>query len=379
MILEVSLGLLASAVAVESAAQFSLRVRARKFRSAKRLPRGVRAEQGAPIPEALQQDWRARHERAKAAQDRYLLWNARVVTLLAVALLALFTSLVLFDPPPGWLKVLAVLLDLAAFVLVLHWRRAAGAEQSIWIAARIDAELVRHSHHLQMMVGADDVKPMIQRAHAAIDNALFNSVPIDVRALSADLARMQQERRARNHLWLVAEQPPLPSKAWLDYIEAWPKRQRAWFTASYERLHRHQHVRERMLGALYWSGAGIVAFKVLTLPLQPHAAAGAGMTLSSLASFAMVTITTLSATLLAYNANQNARSLFHLYSLQLVRLDDWLRQAGQAVAATDANRMLSSEERQRCANLAVELDGVMFEELLSWLHATAHDCIELAP
>lgn len=383
MLPEVIFGLLLAATVVEAAARFVLWQHDRGFVTSKGSSKhsrstGSQSQSGGTEVDTARAEWLELHERAKSSQRSYLLWTARTVSLMAVALLVLFISLVLFNSPPSWLKLLAVLLDTAAFALVLYWRGRALREQLIWIVSRVGSELIRHSRHLKTIVTQDDVEPLISLIQRVATEVLFQRGALDCTNLSEELERLQNLRVSRNQCAIGQAKAFLTSQQWHNYVDAWPKEQQRWFVKSYQRLDLQRHSRERWLMRLFWFGVVVAVVKMGTLWIDYDPNWGA-VSLASIASFAMVSVTTFTASLVAYTANRNSRSLLHLYALQQMRLKDWLSRAALPANFFAGNDLpLPEDLATRLSILAIELDKIMFEELRAWLHTTGLDSIELA-
>jgi hypothetical protein len=363
----------------------------------------------APRLERLRQPLQVLHEGANRLQRAYHLRVAGCVLSLALALAALGLGLTFGHDYPS-LKRYAAAVDVFALALALHQWWAARVANQDWILARTRTELLRQWTFLRTFLhpAGSDAGPAEAAFAAKADEIgahFAGSEPVGLWAWTWSALRPGHEHPARTlearvqRYWdgtraECAAMPPGAALAARDihlYLRRRPVRQLAWFRISRRRLQTSGKLREHWMARLFLIAFGLALAKAVLVVAQPpaggaaHAAASGGpgilpvATATSLLALLLLGVTTLSTALTSIYLSRNDRSLLHRYIAQERRIEDWLQDslktADGDAAAGPAPPGLA--ERFRTAMLGFE--DLMIDELVDWIHISAHDALELGP
>jgi hypothetical protein len=426
-------GLVAAIVlvaAAEALARTIVRLRARRFETEERgdlaTDRGLIADDFG-IPEVspsetttfrrlddLEQPLDARHEEANLVQGLYHTRVARCVSCLGLALAILGLSLTVFHGS-AWFEEFAAAAEVVALGLALyHWWSARNAN-GLWVATRTKVEFLRQWTFLQAFLatgGADGAGQASREAAAKaaeIDEALLSApshgwwqwIARLLRPPGASHLSKTLEERVQGHWDKVrAAYAAMPAAAGevarADlhlYLRRRPVRQLAWFGLAHKRLHRSSRLREDLMARLFLLSAGLAVGKLALVAWHGwgrssggavQAASGGGgvsfvdlPTAISLVALALLAATTVSAAAASIYLSRNDRSLMHRYAFQQRRIRSWLKRVagGQSAGSSAAGSVPWSRFRDD----VLEFEDIMVEELIDWIHISAHDALELAP
>jgi hypothetical protein len=89
----------------------------------------------------------------------------------------------------------------------------------------------------------------------------------------------------------------------------------------------------------------------------------------------LLAATTISAALTSIYLSRNDRSLRHRYAAQERRIEGWLRRVWQRPGAGAAQPPTAEVFTAE----VLDFEELMLEELIDWIHISAHDALELGP
>ena len=332
------------------------------------------------------------HKTANQLQTTYHNRVGRAIICLVVALVALGLSLTIFHYDAG-AKALASAIDIFALSIALQQWWAAHSANHRWVATRTRAELLRQWTFLTALLSAHTPSDLVDRADELFrekDKEIEDKVVQSrmrtwwrrVLALfrPSVLAATTIEGRVSSY-WanyrlqckqMVQGNALSPDDIAL-YIRRRPVRQLAWFSWTMARLQIQAKSRIRWLAFLYTVSVVLACIKTALAHKQDISAVKSLLELlppssSEIVSLALLLMTILSAAATGLYLSRNDRSLLHRYATQERYIGDWLKGWHQ--------HEHSPVELQ--IHYLLDFEDLMVEEIIDWIHITAHDTFELS-
>lgn len=351
----------------------------------------------------LSQPFLVLHEAANRLQSAYHACVARCVSCLGLALAVLGLSVTVFHGSKDF-EVYAAATEVVALIAALHQWWAARVANHRWIAARTKVELLRQwtfLHALLQPASGDARAGQARRAFdakaAEVEAVLFKGQPAGwwqwiATVLLPGPAHLSEtlEERVRQH-WDKTRTQYAAMPGGVDlapgdihlYLRRRPVRQLAWFRLAQERLRRSGKLREVAMAGLFLLSAVLALCKAALVAYEhregAHAAVSGGPTVVDFMAMGLLAVTTLSAALTTLYLSRNDRSLLHRYAAQERRIEDWL---GRVLGRPSASAPLDIAQpslQGRFRDEVLDFEELMVEELIDWIHISAHDSLELAP
>jgi hypothetical protein len=350
-----------------------------------------------PLLDALHRPVNDLHKKANAYQRAYHNRAARCVICLAVALIMLGLSLTVYADSKAF-KAYASAIDVFALLITFQqWLSALGANQR-WVATRTKTELLRQWAFLTTLLNWNKPEDAIAMAPGMFerkerdieDNVVQDRLRIWWRRLLGLFGKKRfpatkiEERMAA--YWSSSRDEHARKLAGLKlppgdlalYIYRRPIRQLAWFRLAQVRLHQQAKHRERWLATCYTVSVVLALIKLAMVYQQeigarfPMIADLLGALSINAVSMALLAMTVLSTAATALYLSRNDRSLLHRYAAQERAVEGWLKEFCGAPKESAAGEVDRLEER------LLDFEALMVDEMIDWLHISAHDTLELA-
>lgn len=320
------------------------------------------------------------HRKANLAQTTYYNAVVRSAGCLVLAFVALaFGTLRPEDWPDrvewphiewllSWVDVIAIF-----FVLVLFYQGRQASQ--LWIAARVNAELLRQNQFLNM------VFPNVSSSEATADpKTHFDAETERVSAerwydpnidIAARIVQFWSKRRMSFKSYVLSD-ADLTADAVLEYLSRRVRRQFGWFTDLKARL---EHIAERR-------NVVLLCLYIITavLAVSKHILFLYGWRGNAYLMPILLIVTGMSAAMTAYYINQNSRSLIHRYNTQQRFITNWLENFNETWKFSDLSSLaLDPGAKYKICSQILIFEDMMIQELIDWTYITSHDVIELAP
>jgi hypothetical protein len=294
-------------------------------------------------------------------------------------------------------KAYASAVDVFALLITFQqWLAALGANQR-WVATRVKTELLRQWAFLTTLVNWSKPESAIASALEMFENkageiedkvvqdrlsvwwrrllSLFRKKRFPDTTIEERIAAYW--RMSRDEYERRLEGLRLPAGDLAHYISRRPIRQLAWFRLAQVRLHQQAKHRERWLAICYTASVILALIKLAMVHQQdigtefPAAADFLGTLSMDTVSMALLGMTILSTAATALYLSRNDRSLLHRYAAQERAIEGWLKEFGGAAKVSAAGAAIRLEQR------LLDFEALMIDEIIDWLHISAHDTLDL--